>query len=202
MEENITLSEENSGGNEITSADAVQETQKEPLAPEKSSSEQFEELIRGKYKGEFQKRVQGIIDARFRKDKEAAERERAEAETTRIYDGLLRESAELKEHYPDFDLRDSLRDERFKALISRGGIDLKTAYEICHKEEIISSAMAEAAKRAREKTVEDLLSLKSRPSDSISASGSGSSTDIRSLTKRERELLCRRAAAGERITLR
>lgn len=205
MEEKLTLSQENSGET-LNTADAVQtetseETTSETKAPLDPASE-FEALIKGKFKGEFQKRVQGIIDARFKADKKATKEKEDALAAGRIYDSLLKEASEVKNEYPDFDLREALKDGRFKSLIAHDSIDIRTAYEICNKDKIIASAMAQSAMVAREKTVEDILSIRKRPSETISGSSFGSKTDITSLTKKERELLCRRAAAGEKITLR
>jgi hypothetical protein len=205
MEEKLTLSNDNSGET-LNTADAVQETTEE-ISSEKTEkpldpASEFEALIKGKFKGEFQKRVQGIIDARFKAEKKVSEEKESALAAGRIYDSLLKEALEVKNEYPDFDLREALKDSRFKNLISKDSIDIRTAYRICNKDMIIASAMARSALVAREKTIEDILSIKRRPSETISGSSFGSKTDITSLTKKERELLCRRAAAGEKITLR
>lgn len=202
MEENIKT--EATGEEVAPYADAAQNEAppQSDTAKETDPSKEFDSLIKGKFKGEFQKRVQGIIDARFRKNKEAEALAQRERETMNLYRSLLDESTALKEIYPDFDLHLNLKDEQFKRLLSVPSVDMKTAYEICNKDKIISSAMASAALKARERTVEDILSIRSRPKESLSSGGSGAANDIRSLSKKERENLCRRAAAGERITLK
>lgn len=193
--ENIT---ENTGAmtgeeTEIT-ADAAQEV--------KGSTEEFDELIKGKFKEEFSKKVQGIIDARFRRDKAEERKLKQQSEARAVYDGLSREAEELKKLYPGFDLKGELSNPRFRAMMASPEIDMRSAYEICHRDEIFSSAMASAARVAREKTVQGILATGTRPNETEAADGSSLGTDVKSLSKKQRAQYARRAALGERVTFK
>ena len=195
-------SADSTSGEEINPAAAAQETE------EKNPDERFEELIKGEYKEQFRGRVQEIISARFRKEKqaekelaatEAAKREQEKARF--IYDSLKKEAEELKGLYPEFSLEAEMKNGLFRGLLSSPEVDMRSAYEVCHRDEIFSSAMASAARMAREKTMEGLINSGVRPADTVGAS-TNAGVDVKALTKRQREELLKRASRGERISFK
>lgn len=108
------------------------------------------------------------------------------------------QSGAVAELYPDFDLEKSLCDRAFFSLVYRG-IDLKTAYEITHRDEIISAAMAYAVKEMKRRTAPTAAD---RPREGALNSGAGvPDTGAKTLSRKQRSELIRRAERGERVTL-
>ena len=233
--------------------------------------ESFEDLIKGRYKDEFHKKVKGIIDSRFAQTKDLEEqlesyapvldtlrdkyglkrdadseaimaaldedssfyedealergisvedlksikkiqRENArlneqmnrvntQREADRIYQGWLVQEAELKEIYPDFDFRTEAENENFQALI-KNGIDLRTAYEVVHKDEIITGAMAMTAKKVKEQVTQSIAKNGKRPLENGINAGSGKvvKSDVEKLTKADRDEIEKRVMRGEKIS--
>ena len=190
----MTCAENEVSVNETAPVDAGQEV--------KSAEAEFQELIKGKYKNEFQKKVDGIIGARFRENRREERLKAEEAEWMSVYKALESEAEAVKGLYPDFDIRSELQNPRFRGILRNPEVDMRTAYEIVHHDELFSSAMSAAARVAREKTVEEILSAAARPSDTASVSSGNLSTNVRALSKKEREEFARRARRGERVTFR
>lgn len=99
----------------------------------------------------------------------------------------LRQSAELKEKIPDFDLRRELKAHKELPNLLLGGVDLKTAYETVHREEIISDAMAYTAQKVRKQVVDNIQAKGMRPLEN-GASSQGAvvtAVDVNSLTSQD-----------------
>lgn len=132
-----------------------------------------------------------------------AERQRQEARDN-IYQGWLDQSEQLKGIYPDFDLQVEAQDEGFVRLL-QNGIDVRTAYEVVHKDELLSGAIRYAVKTAQQRTVEDIRARGLRPQEA----GAGSSTaaaqvvkaDPRDWSREDMAEATRRALMGEKIRL-
>ncbi len=111
------------------------------------------------------------------------------------------QSAQVSELYPDFDLNGSLADRRFFSLVYRG-IDLQTAYEITHRDEIISAAMAYAVKEMKRRGALNEAAASDRPREGALVSGSAvPDSGAKTLSRKQRGELIRRAERGERVTL-
>jgi hypothetical protein len=111
---------------------------------------------------------------------------------------------EIKQIYPSFDLRTELANDDFMRLLTRG-IDPKTAYEVAHKDEIISSGMQYAVERTKENVSRAIQSGMNRPSEngvSPKATADISKIDPRKLNLSQILELNDRAARGETITFR
>ena len=245
---------------------AVESTSEAP-----SNEETFEDLIKGKYKADFDKRMQAAIkkrvgdtnalkaeNAKMREalevamqrygtkdgdwdaltnalleddqylEKEAYEKgidkdtlrvmKRMEHENERLkanqielerqarqeqaYNQILAEQAEVKRIYPNFDLDVELMNPQFESLV-RNGIDLKTAYEVAHHNEILPQAIKFASDKTKEDVSRAIASGMARPSE-LGAGATNSPSgkvDPSKLSKEQREELKRRAMAGERIVL-
>ena len=111
--------------------------------------EDFEALIRGRCKEEFDARVKKILDGRLRGLRQENQRLR-QAESARqvqALERLERDAAAVRQMYPAFSPEEELRDEDFCRLIA-AGVDARTAYEVRHREELLRQAMRYAAERA------------------------------------------------------
>lgn len=236
----------------------------------------FEELIKGEYKNQFNERVQQIINARFKDNKqletklaalspvldilgskygvdasdvdalgkaiqeddsyfeeEAAkegltveqlkhfrqmERELAEVrqareqqshreEFDRRFSGWMNEGEQLSKVYPGFDFRGEVfhpeTGERFMDLL-RSGVDVKTAYEVIHKDELLGGAIQHAVQATQRKTMDSIRARGMRPSEN---GGRGNApakvvkSDPSQWTKADREEVARRVLRGEKIEL-
>ena len=118
--------------------------------------------------------------------------------TDRRYERILRSAREAKRAYPQFQLRQELGSRRFAELVFRG-VDVKTAYEAVHHDEMLRAAMGYGVKRASEKLSRAKME---RPSENGSESQSVavSRRDPARLSPEEREDIRRRVLErGERV---
>ena len=244
--------------------------------PTETPEETFDSLINGKYKEDFAKKTQQIINARFRQTKQLeeqrdalrpvldalsakygvdakgknfvaelqaaidaddtyyeaeadrmgltvaqlkdqrrmeaenaqlreaiAERERQEARDN-VYSGWLAEGEQLKTVYPSFDLEVEAQNESFVHLL-QNGINVKTAYEVIHKDELLSGAIGYAVKTAQQRTVDNIRARGMRPQEA----GAGSTAQAAQIvkanpadwSKQDMAEVLRRVRSGEKIRL-
>lgn len=126
---------------------------------------------------------------------------RVQAGAGRILEGWLREGEQLRQLYPDFDLRREMSNPQFSRLL-QSRVDMQTAYEIVHKDELIPAAMAYAARTVERKLAQNLQSTAARPRENGSGGGGvvlGSS--VAQMSGKQIADLCRRVERGERISL-
>lgn len=135
----------------------------------------------------------------FRK---AAEEQEKRDKAREIYSSWMREAEEVKTVYPQFDLDAECANEDFLRLL-QANVDVKTAYEVVHRDELISGALAETARKTREAVVNDIRSRGMRPSENgVDASAAAvTKPDVNKMTKADREEIERRVLRGERIVL-
>lgn len=128
----------------------------------------------------------------------AEEQRQAQTEVQRQMDEWFRQSAELKETYPEFDFKGEMQNVSFRRLL-QAGIPVKTAYETIHMSDIVSAARAETEKSV----IENIRERQLRPKENGLKSSGGFvlDKDVSKLTKKERAELRERARRGETITL-
>ena len=200
-------------------------------AEEVNAETEFSELINGKFKEQFTKKTQAIIDKRFKQTKELEDYKQKvspaveklmekygissgeEDKLMSFLDGekseirkntpdnhisrrenlrgrissWLQESKELKESFPDFDLRKEIRENKLFSQLLIGGAPLRAAYETVHKDEILSGAMAYTAGKVREQVVKGIEAKGRRPVENGVSSESAvvTSVDVNSLTSQD-----------------
>lgn len=236
----------------------------------------FEELVKGKYKADYQKAVQGAIQKRFRhqqdlkgtldsmnpmltalsqkyglkakedgsidleslekavldddklyeqeafekgidvgtlKQMKQLERQNTllrqqqeaatkEAQSRAEFDEILRQSEEVKQTYPSFDLSTEMNDPQFLRLI-QNHVPVKTAYEVMHNDEILAGGMQYAVKQTAQKISNAVKAGQNRPTENGAASGAPASVgkkDPSKLTLKDFAEITARAERGERIT--
>ena len=130
----------------------------------------------------------------------AQEKDRRE-EAERVYADWVRQGDELKSVYPTFDLQTECQNDQFVGLL-RSNIDVRTAYEVVHRDEILGGAMQYAVQQASQKIVNGIKAKGSRPTENGVSSGSAAvvKSDVNALTKKDREEIERRVMRGERIS--
>lgn len=110
------------------------------------------------------------------------------------------ESEAVKTVYPAFELGQEVKNPQFVGLL-RNGIDVRTAYEVLHKDEIISGAMQYTAQKVSEQVANNVKAKAARPAENGVHTPAGviTKTDVSKLTKADRAEVMRRAERGERI---
>ena len=125
--------------------------------------------------------------------KEAAEKRVAE---------WMEESKQVKAIYPQFDLKSEMQNSKFVDLLSVPGVDVRTAYELTHKDEIIAGAMQFTAKTVEKKIADKIAANGARPTENglNSQSASQTKSDVSQLSKADILDFQRRIARGEKIS--
>ena len=145
--------------------------------------------------------------AKIRKaDEIIREREMQERFNTQMA-GWENEGEALKAFYPQFDLHKELAHpetgERMLSLLSRG-VDVRSAYEVIHMQELTAGAMAKTAQVVQEKTVNNIRARGMRPQENgVGGSGAAVQQVAKSpaeMTRKERDAIARRVMRGERVT--
>lgn len=139
-------------------------------------------------------------------EKENAQMKQAQMEAERIrqannmYAQWQRESESLKTRYPKFSLENEARNPQFVKLL-QNGIDVKTAFETVHHDEILSGAMMQTAQAVRKNVTDNIKARGLRPSENgINAqAGVIVKNDVSKLTAKDRAEIARRARMGETI---
>ena len=113
----------------------------------------------------------------------------------------MEESKQVKAIYPQFDLRSELQNSKFAELLRVPGVDVRTAYELAHKDEIIAGAMQFTAKTVEKKITDKIAANGARPTENglNSQSASLTKSDVSQLSKADILEYQRKVARGERI---
>ena len=119
----------------------------------------------------------------------------------KIYAQWMDQAEKTKAVYPSFNLEAEMQNPQFVNLL-RSNIDVRTAYEVIHKDEIIPAAMHFTAKTVEQKLTNKIIANGVRPAENgnSSQSASVSKSDVSTLTKADRAEVLRRVANGERIS--
>lgn len=146
-------------------------------------------------------------NARLREAEANANRQR-ESET--ILANWYNQGEALKQRYPSFDFavecdvqQSPQTAERFLGLL-KSGVDVQTAYEVVHKDEIIGGAMQYTAQVVQRKTVNDIRARGMRPSENGTAANAPTTqrkANPAEWTKKDMEEVARRVERGEKIYL-
>lgn len=118
----------------------------------------------------------------------------------RLYASWMNQSDALKEVYPSFDLSVEMQNPRFTDLL-KNNIDLRTAYEVLHKDEIIPAAMRFTAENVEQKLTNKIIANGNRPVENGMSQQSSVTvkSDVSQLSKEDRAEIIRRVARGEKI---
>ena len=118
----------------------------------------------------------------------------------KIYQGWLEQAEEAKKYYPSLDLETEMQNPKFVDLL-RNNIDVKTAFQVLHQDEIMPAAMQYTAKAVEQKLTNNIIANGQRPTENGNSSQSASviKSDVSLLTKADRQEIIRRVARGEKI---
>lgn len=118
----------------------------------------------------------------------------------RLYATWMNQAEEAKKVYPSFDMRSEMSNPKFVDLL-KSNIDVRTAYEVIHKDEIIPAAMQFTAQTVESKIAKKIAANGARPSENgISSQASAVvKSDVSQLSKADRQEIIRRVSRGEKI---
>ena len=127
--------------------------------------------------------------------------EKRRQDADRVYSQWMQDAEATKLVYPSFDLRTEMRNPKFQELL-RNHIDVRTAYEVIHKDEIIPAAMQFAVQTAEKNFANNVIANGARPIENgnFFQGASSATTDPAKMSKEERAKINARIANGERIT--
>ncbi|MBQ5667129.1 MAG: hypothetical protein IIV40_03040 [Oscillospiraceae bacterium] len=119
----------------------------------------------------------------------------------RLTAAWMKQAESAKQIYPSFDLQTELQNPEFVNLL-KANVDVKTAFEVLHKDEIIPAAMQYTAQQVEQKIVNKIMAGGKRPSENGTSSQASSITksDVSALTPADIAEVNRRVARGEKIT--
>lgn len=119
----------------------------------------------------------------------------------KLYSKWMEQEQQTKSVYPNFSLRAEMQNPKFVDLL-RSNIDVKTAFEVIHKDEIMPAAMQYTAKQVKQKAANDIIAGGARPTENGNSSQGAAQTksDVSQLTKADRAEVNRRVLRGEKIT--
>ena len=122
-------------------------------------------------------------------------------EAGKRYAQWMQQAEEAKRIYPNLDLNVEAQNPKFLDLL-RSNIDVKTAFEVLHKDEIIPAAMQYTAKTVEQKLTNKIIANGKRPAENGNSSQSASvvKSDVSKLTKADLAEINRRVARGEKIS--
>lgn len=117
------------------------------------------------------------------------------------YRTWIQQGQQTKEIYPNFDIDAESQNPDFMRLLN-SGVDVKTAFEVVHKDEILTAGMRYAANQTAAKMKQNAGANANRPTENgISEHAASSATiDVSKLSNEQMEEYIRRAKAGEKIT--
>ena len=118
----------------------------------------------------------------------------------RLYSTWMNQAEQARTVYPSFDLATEMQNPQFIKLL-RSNVDVRTAYEVLHKDEIIPAAMQFTAKTVEQKIANNIASGSRRPTENGMSSQSAAvvKDDVSRLTKADRDEIIRRVQRGDKI---
>lgn len=119
---------------------------------------------------------------------------------SKLYSKWMQQAEDAKKVYPSFSLEAEMQNPEFTKLL-RSNVDVRTAYEVLHKDEIIPAAMQFTAKTVEQKLTNKIIAGGSRPAENGMNSQSAAvvKSDVSQLSKADRQEIIRRVARGEKI---
>ena len=132
--------------------------------------------------------------------KKQMQEKNAKEQGAKLYAQWMEQAEKAKNIYPSFDLRAEMNNPKFLDLL-RANIDVRTAYEVVHKDEILPAAMQFTAKTVEQKLTNKIIANGARPTENGISSQSSAvvKSDVSQLSKADRMEIIRRVQKGEKI---
>lgn len=203
-----------------------QEAEAAALPNAEDPDAEFDRLIRGQFKDQYNARVQDIVRKRLKSQEKTLEQYKAlettlseklgiqakdpqslaqafqqqEAGVLQQYDQWMQQAQQARELYPHLEIAQEVKNPRFLALL-QSGVEVADAYLITHRDEIIPGVMHYTAKAVEEKLANRILANSARPSEGA-MSGRGTTVvadQVSHMSKAQRQDIIRRVRQGEVI---
>ena len=113
---------------------------------------------------------------------------------------LQQQAEAVRAKYPTFDIPTEQQNPRFMEMLRRG-VDMMTAYEVVHQDDIINQAVQDAERKFNDK----VRAKQARPDENGAGAASAAAAiavDVTKMSRKEFRALQQRVMNGERITLR
>lgn len=125
----------------------------------------------------------------------------AQQNASKLYAAWMEQAESAKQVYPSFDLATEMQNPRFVDLL-RSNVDVRTAYEVLHKDEIIPAAMQFTAQKVEQKLTNKIIANGARPTENgiNSQSAAQVKSDVSQLSKADLAEIAKRVARGEKIS--
>ena len=119
----------------------------------------------------------------------------------KLYAAWMQQAEEAKKVYPSFNIEAEMNNPKFRDLL-RSNIDVRTAYEVIHKDEIIPAAMQFTAKTVESKLAKSIAANGARPSENGMSSQSAAvvKSKVSQLSNQDIDEVIRRVQRGDRVT--
>ena len=139
-------------------------------------------------------------NAELRKQMQEQKAQQTQENANKLYASWMEQAEKAKQVYPSFDLRAEMNNPKFVDLL-RSNIDVRTAYEVLHKDEIIPAAMHFTAQTVESKIAKGIAANRARPTENGMSSSSAAvvKSDVSQLSKADRAEIIRRVQRGEKI---
>ena len=120
----------------------------------------------------------------------------------KLYAAWMEQAEATKQVYPSFNLEAEIKGNPKFVDLLKSNIDVRTAYEVIHKDDIISGAMQFTAQQVEKKLANKIMAGGNRPSENgMSSQGAAVvKSDVTQLSKADRAEIIRRVQRGERIS--
>jgi len=147
-----------------------------------------------------------VDNASMRRQMEMQRQQQEELQRRQTADAQVsqwnQQAEQAKQFYPGLDLEAEIKNPDFSRLLS-SGVDVRTAFEVIHKDEILQGAMQYAAQRAAKNVTDNVIAGAARPAENgTGAQGAVSAkVDPSKFTDKQIREYRERVARGERITL-
>ena len=133
--------------------------------------------------------------------KRQMQEQEAQKNASKLYAEWMDQAEKAKQVYPSFDLSAEMQNPRFLDLL-RSNVDVRTAYEVLHKDEIIPAAMQFTAQKVEQKLANKIIANGARPTENgiNSQSAAQVKSDVSQLSKADLAEIAKRVARGEKIS--
>lgn len=139
-------------------------------------------------------------NAEFRKAQEDAARLQ---QRERLFAKWTQEAEELSKVYSGFNLQVEMQNPDFARLLG-SNVNMRTAYEVLHHDEIMGGAMAYTAQTVAKKQIDAIKNGQSHPMEGAASTTQAvkTSKDLSKMSLQEMREYAKRARNGEKITFR
>lgn len=119
----------------------------------------------------------------------------------RIYGAWMGQAEQVKQLFPDFNLAEEMKNPSFARLL-RAGVDIPTAHQAMHGQEILPAAMAYAARQMERAMADAFRSGCGRPAENGLQGGGAvlAGGTVAGMSRQDYARICRMVERGERVS--